>query len=353
MPVIRYSGILEHRMTVRTTPAARRADALAAVTAALDASDVQYGEPADLGGDRTRLPIWVDDRHFEAMIVVTAYCTGERARGLLEREQPRSGAVPLLVADRITADARTVLDEAGWSWLDRRGRLHLRAPGVRVDADVAGIPASTGSPSRPPIAGRGGVTVAYWLCAHPAHRLSPTRHASALGLAPSTISVTVQRLTDAGLVDDGTGVFPELFWELAAVWRTHRTWLATAPDPHDHHQPDAGGSRWSRAGTAAAAAYGAPVVTAAGGPVELYVPGPVDVTIAVRRYGAAEGGAGAAVLAVAPTAPVVSTDPGDHGLLIDGWPAAPVLAVALDLAQDRARGREILGEWSIDGGVWR
>ncbi len=326
---------------------------MAAVTTALDASDIQHGEPVELDDDRVRLPILVDDRSFEAAIIVTAYCTGERAHGLLEREHARSGVLPLLVADRITADARAVLNEAGWSWLDRRGRLHLRAPGVRVDADVVGTPASTASQSRPPVAGRGGVTVAYWLCAHPAERLSPTGHASALGLAPSTISVTVQRLADAGLVDAGAGVFPELFWELAAVWRTHRTWLATAPNADDHHQPDPGASRWCRTGTAAAAAYGAPVVTAAGGPVELYVPGPVDVTIAVRRYGAAEGGAGAAVLEVAPATPVVSADPGEPGLLIDGWPAAPVLAVALDLAQDRARGREILGEWSIDGDVWR
>jgi hypothetical protein len=28
--------------------------------------------------------------------------------------------------------------------------------------------------------------------------------------------------------------------------------------------------------------------------------------------------------------------------LVDGWAAAPMLAVALDLAQDRARGREML-----------
>ncbi len=98
----------------RTPPAARRADALAAVTAALDASVIEHGEPVDLDGDRIRLAILVDDRPFEAVITVTAYCTGERARGLLEREHARSGELPFLVADRITADARAVLNEAGW-----------------------------------------------------------------------------------------------------------------------------------------------------------------------------------------------------------------------------------------------
>jgi hypothetical protein len=37
--------------------------------------------------------------------------------------------------------------------------------------------------------------------------------------------------------------------------------------------------------------------------------------------------------------------------VLDGWLAAPLLAVALDLAQDRARGRAILSDWSIDNAV--
>jgi hypothetical protein len=37
----------------------------------------------------------------------------------------------------------------------------------------------------------------------------------------------------------------------------------------------------------------------------------------------------------------------DVVLMIGGWPAAPLLAVALDLAQDKSRGREILEEHNI------
>ena len=40
----------------------------------------------------------------------------------------------------------------------------------------------------------------------------------------------------------------------------------------------------------------------------------------------------------------------DHVPVIGGWPAAPVLAVAL--AQDRARGRGILADWRATGAVW-
>jgi hypothetical protein len=167
--------------------------------------------------------------------------------------------------------------------------------------------------------------------------------------------VAVRRLADAGLVDsDGTGVFPELFFELAAVWRTVRTWLAAAPAAAAHRPADRAAPAWRRTGTAAAAAaYGAPVVTTPGGPVELYVPGPVEVTIAARRYGAAEPGTGAAVVAVAPTLAAVAHPDATSVVDVDGWPAAPVLTVALDLAQDRARGREILADWDRSDAVWR
>lgn len=37
----------------------------------------------------------------------------------------------------------------------------------------------------------------------------------------------------------------------------------------------------------------------------------------------------------------------------DGWPAAPLLAVSLDLAEDRARGRQMLAEWQVPGAVRR
>lgn len=221
---------------------------------------------------------------------------------------------------------------------------------MEVPLDDARAPGVAG----PPITGRSGLTVAYWLCAHPGASLSPTRNKGELRLAPSTISTTVRRLAEAGLVDDdGTGVFPELFWELASVWQPERTWLIDAPHHSFYRPADLRADTWRRTGTTAAAAYGAPVVTAEGGPLELYVPGPVVVSVAVRRHGAAQPGAGAAALAVAPVHAIV-VGPGDDAVpVIGGWPAAPLLAVALDLAQDRARGRQILDEWSVRDAVWR
>jgi len=82
------------------------------------------------------------------------------------------------------------------------------------------------------------------------------------------------------------------------------------------------------------------------------VPGPVELSIATRRCGAAEPGTGAAALAVAPTGLVIARPNEDKELMVGEWPAAPVLAVALDLAKDRAQGREILEAWEAGRGIW-
>ena len=319
-----------------------------------DAADAAVAAARDAGLDARddgggTIVITIDGRRIDFVVRPVAYCTGQRARDLAE-EASDAHARHLVVADRLTSEAKAILTDAKWSWLDRRGRLHLHGPGVRVDVEVpsaARVSTSTASP----ISGRGGLAVAYWLCSHPGDALSPTKSAAALRLAPSTISTAVRRLADAGLVDDhGAGIFPELFWELADAWRPVRTWLLTTPDPARHVPADPSQPGWRRSGTAAAAAYGAPVVAAADSTLELYVPGPVEVSIASRTYGVAQPGIGPTVIAVAPVSAVVSQAT-PH--VIDGWPAAPPLTVALDLAQDRARGREVLESWEADDAVWR
>lgn len=337
--------MLEYRMSpTRASADAHAADAVDAAAMAVRAA----GLAAETSEDGI-LRVQIDDNYLELVTTAVAYCTGERARDLTRRR--RRGPAQLVVADRMTSEAKKVLSDAGWSWFDRRGRLHLHGPGIRVDVDVPAANRVSVGPATP-IAGRGGLTVAYWLCAHPGDVLSPTKSAPSLRLAPSTISTAVRRLTDAGLVDeDGVGIFPELFWELADAWRPERTWLLARPDPKRHRVVDPGQPGWRRSGTAAAAAYGAPVVAAPRDTLELYVPGPVEVSIASRTYGVAQPGIGPASIAVAPVAAVVSAPPSPRA--IDGWMAAPILTVALDLAQDRARGREILEGWETDGAVWR
>lgn len=77
----------------------------------------------------------LDSTAMQIAIEVRADADASRVRELV-RSGPVRTIVPMLVANRITADARALLNEAGWSWLDRRGRLHIRGPGVRIDMDI-------------------------------------------------------------------------------------------------------------------------------------------------------------------------------------------------------------------------
>jgi hypothetical protein len=344
----------------RTTESDLFAEAVDGALAALQAVGISAAvRPPERGGAEDPpqadgvLDVTVDDRAFAVWVQVVSYCTGQTALRLVHGLAPPRDTLPWLVADRITAEARNILTDAGWSWLDRRGQLHLRASGVRVDQAVPPAERGTASTAGPAITGRSGITIAYWLSAHPGQSLSPNRDAAVLGLAPSTVSTTVRRLAEAGLVDEaGTAIAPDLFWELAAAWRTERTWLLRRPDPKQHVLSDPLAASWRMTGTAAAAAYGAPLTSAGEGPLELYVTGPVELSIAVRRYGAAAPGAGSAVIAVPPTSLVTERNEDEETPMIDRWPTAPLVAVALDVAQDTGRGREILEQWSAGHGIW-
>lgn len=314
-------------------------DALRAVGLGVDEPPARH--PRDPAAD---LVVDVDGRRLVVEVKVAASVDGGRASRLTP---PADGVVGVVVADRVTAEARTDLSAAGWSWLDRRGHLRLRAPGVVVDAEV---PAAASVPRpAPPIAGRGAMSVAYWLLTHPGRAIAPTKQVDEIGYSPATISRSVTRLAEAGLVgDDGTVAGTELFWALADVWRPERVWLADVPSPR--RDPVTNLSTYRLTGDVAAAALGAPIVVPAVTTLDLYVGGPVELTIAQRRWGTAPPGAGAAALAVAPVGAVVGPGaPGEAG----GWSIAPLLAVALHLATDRGRGREALLEWAAGDGIWR
>jgi hypothetical protein len=319
----------------RTTPADMRAVAIEDLAAALGAVGFQVD-----GIDRTSIAARFDGSDVELEVVPVAYATGARVAELIDEPRP-AGRIPVVVADRVTADAKHRLNEAGWAWLDRRGHLHVRGPGVLVDT-VVGPSERHSRTADEPIRGRAGLAVAYRLLTHPTDSISPT--GSALGFAPSTISDAVARLRQAGLVGrDGRPVVPELFWALEDRWVPARTWLAEEPVPAgDVHG-------WCVSGTVAAAELGAPVVSSGATP-DLYVPGPAAVTIAARRFGTARDATlASASIAVAPVT-AVTDEP--RRSTTGGWPVAHPVAVALDLARDRGRGREIVDDWSPPERVW-
>jgi hypothetical protein len=300
------------------------------------------------------LDIYFDGGRLELQIKAVAYGTVERVRDLVARSKKTSAVIPILVADRITDDAREMLHDTGWGWLDRRGHLAIHASGVLIDRGFS--PIFRRSDSKAPIAGLAGRAVAYALLTDPKNALPVRQSAPLLRISPASISNARARLRENGLVDrDGKAVLPELFWALAEVWQPARTWLETAPNPKDPNAKsnDLEVAGWCLTGTAAAAEWGAQVTVTAGS-LDLYVPGPVVVSIAVRRFGAAADPLGAsASMAVAPTWMISARR---YPPITGKWPLAHPVAVALDLAQDLGRGREILKDWKPPTGftrVWK
>lgn len=186
-------------------------------------------DPLPLKGGKQDAVLGWDGRRLDVRIVAFSQVTGAMANQIV-CDRVKNESVPVVVADRITADGRAILSDAGLSWLDLRGRLHLRADGLLVDTDVPAVGKATGR-SQPSIRGMAGLAVAYWSCAHPTEPLSPTGHRTDIGFAPSTISTAMSALAEAGLVDDTRrAVLPELFWELAGAWIPEWTWLAGRPE---------------------------------------------------------------------------------------------------------------------------
>ncbi|WP_147463481.1 helix-turn-helix domain-containing protein [Cellulomonas triticagri] len=278
------------------------------------------------------------------------------ASRLVERRR-WPGATLLVVADRVTSDARRLLLDRRAGYYDLRGHVALRAEAVFVDADVEPL---TGRIARKdPVAGRAGLEIATALLLAPEGGTAVRALARTLDRSPGTVSEVLAALTRDGLVDErrrviGTG----LFWRVAERWSTPPTHLATEPPPGDASRVT-GPLRlglgdvehevgWALAGSVAALAYGAPVAIRADQPKELYVPDELVVRRAERLLGVAQPGDAACTVRVAPV-PAVCAQRVDLPGAEPVWPLAHPLFVALDLAQDAGRGREILDAWHPPG----
>ncbi|BBZ51796.1 hypothetical protein MHEI_35130 [Mycobacterium heidelbergense] len=259
----------------------------------------------------------------------------------------------VLVADRITAAAREVLHDRGWGWLDLRGQVHLVAPGLFVHAAVD-LPGLTTQRHSDPFTGKSGLEVAVELLLHPGQQIGIRALAKRINRSPSTVSETAGRLREANLVDeDLSPVVPELFWNLASVWHPPSVDVDSLPDIGDHAVlaplktglDDNAKPGWALSDSPAAVLYGAPIGIRSDYPPVLYVPDDVTLHRALHVLGAAASPSSrAGTLRAAPVAAVCSQRV--IGYAESKWPLAQPLFVALDLAQDPGRGREILAEWT-------
>lgn len=272
-----------------------------------------------------------------------------------------SGAVVrVLVAHRIPQPARDALREAGWSWLDLRGHLRLRASGVLIDSQV-----QLDQPAPRQAAGRSWREVAFALLARQDEAVGVRPMARLLGLSPASVSQQLSTMQKANLLDrQGRALVPELFWELAGRWQTQAVPLLREPQPGDpqslglglagsHGTPGipVGEPGWALSGTAAAAAWGAPVAASQNWPPDFLLPSPQHVARAQRLLRVSpDWSSRACTVAASPVRDLLRYEPPDSQPAPGThWLLAHPVAVALDLAQDRARGTEILADWHPEG----
>lgn len=331
-------------------------DELADAVAAVGLKFVRADETNDPHADGVL--VLPDSRRLLVEVKTSSLMTTKGLRDQLQlwSRQLRADTVGVVVANRITADAREELRAAGWSWFDTRGHLRLTASGLLVDTNV---PATPRTPRRrEPFAGQVGIELASAMLLTPGRVVSIRPLAMQIGRAPSSVSDAVAAFRDADLITPaGHPRTPELFWELASRWKP--TEIAVTDEPRNGglltalrvNINDFDTAGWALSDSRAAAVYGAPIAIRSNHPPVLYVPDERVMRRAAKLLSPArEHTMPAAVLRVAPT-PLVCTHrqdpvnfPGNGNS--EFWPMTRPLFVALDLAQDPGRGREILDGWT-------
>lgn len=284
-----------------------------------------------------------------------ALVTDEVARRLLAESPLPPGSVLLVVGDRVTEAARRLLVEQRAGYYDLRGHLALRSANVVIDADVE--PVSGHVERTDALSGSAGLEVASALLMKPTAGVAVRELARRLGRSASTVSEVLATLRLTGLVDDRHRVEgTQLFWQVADRWPVKRVQLEQLPMPGDRAtitQPLRLGLDdventigWALTDSAAAVAYGAPLGVRTGQLLDFYVPDQAIQRRAITLLGIASSRSLArCAVRVAPVRAVCS-DRVDMLTNPFEWPLAHPVFVALDLAQDVGRGREILAAWT-------
>ncbi|SDD01167.1 transcriptional regulator [Actinokineospora iranica] len=336
---------------------ARGRDAEDALIGAVEVLGLAARAPIEAGLSRDLVLVLPDGRELGIQVKSASLITADSLPSQLRRwsESLAGDQARVIVADRITAEARNSLSQAGWSWLDLRGHLRLIGPGVFIDSDIPALVKP--GVDRQGISGQVGVELSALLLLDPTRRVGVRAAATMLARAPSSVSEAFTALRAAGLVDgENRPAAPELFWELAEKWKPVSRDLASIPVPGrgrdnaalrlglDDIESDVG---WALTDTVAAAVYGAPVSIRASHPPDFYVPDQGTLRRAVPLLGTATvPSSRAGRVRVAPVSLVCARRIDVAAWADEKWPLANPLFVALDLAQDPGRGREILDGWT-------
>lgn len=242
----------------------------------------------------------------------------------------------IIVADRISEIARAQLSQVDLAWLDRRGHLWIRTTKFFINVDVQ---QSTGPPaSRVQVVFKEtGFDVALGLLRFPLEPHGVNKLARQIGRSPGRVSEILAALRYEGLVRaDNRPVIPELFWAVAEEWKPR--WMSiSSPPPPDRPE------RFRLSGTLGAIALGLPLVAGeeSAWPC-LYVADDVDLANIIGSYSVTSGHTGSEVAICPSRYGFTWESPAKQG----GYSVMNYLVVALDLAQDRARGKEALQVWN-------
>jgi DNA-binding transcriptional ArsR family regulator len=309
---------------------------------------------ATMGASDQGIDLVLDPGGVEVQVKHRALVTGDDARRLLRETLLPPHRVLLVVADRVTEDARAVLTGHHAGYLDLRGHLAMRSATIVIDVDVE--PVSGRAERTNALNGTVGLEVATALLMNPAEGTAVRELARKLTRSASTVSEILAALRGAGLVDERHRVEgTELFWQVAERWPSGRMDLVRLPMPGDATlarslrlglDDTEQTTGWALTDSAAAAAYGAPLAVGAAQPLDFYVPDQGTARRATTLLGTAPSRAEARfAIRIAPVRAACS-----HRIELASspfeWPLAHPVFVALDLAQDAGRGREVLADWT-------
>lgn len=305
---------------------------------ALVHSITSLGHHAVLAGEHApwHVGATVDGIHIKIQVKAASIVTTETVARMKTPMVP-GNVVRIVVGDRITAEARKAIRDEGWGLFDRRGRLMIRADGVLIDVAVPADERRTTNITKT-ISGAAAISYAVALLLAPESPPALREVARQSGFSNSSIFSANKRLKSDCLIQaDKRPLVPELFWALAEQWRPQPIALATLPPVDD--------LGWIVAGTLGAVAWGAPVVVGMGYPPDFYVASPAHLRRASTNLGVASRFHDrACTVSVAPT-PLVFAHRCRPDIAGPDWQFAHGLFAALDLAQDKSRGAEILSDW--------
>lgn len=164
-----------------------------------------------------------------------------------------------------------------------------------------------------------------------------------LDVSPGGVSLATRRFVDGGLLTHNhRAAVPRLFDTLSLFWKPE--WVACSTVP----EPEAG---LVAVGTLAGAAAAAPVVAQDFAPVELLAASAAQLRRIQRAQAPVYANTIPAALVAAAPSPAFTHGRSDT-VDIAGHPIAHDAIIALSIALDENRGREILDDWATVHRVW-